>query len=105
MDSGLELRWCYFLQFLDNCTEAVLKPDVTTLVQGSCNQSYILNKKSLDQPGDSTLKVLHSKVLVQPLNFHSVDKECPCSMNEKIRSLKKDFPVQHREYGISWWIQ
>ena len=41
-----------------------------------------LNKKSLNQPGDSMLMVLHSKVLVQWMNFHSVNKVCPCSMNE-----------------------
>ena len=42
------------------------------------SSSYTLNKKSLNQPGDSMLTVLHWKVLVQWIKIDSLNKVCPC---------------------------
>ncbi len=48
-----------------------------------CHCSYTLKKESLNEWGYSLVTVLHSKALVQRLNFHSVNKEITCSVTEE----------------------
>ena len=64
------------------CKWGVFFCQCITKMFGPVDRKNTLNKKSLNEWGYFSAMVLQSKVLVQWLNFHSVNKEITCSVTE-----------------------
>ncbi len=85
---------------------AALPDKVTHIMQQFnkvlCAGKYTLNKKSFNKWGYSFVTVLHSKVFVQWLNFHSWTMTLLAQWLN-FHSLNKDLTLQHhgQEYSVS----